>query len=291
MNCSKCKTEIPDGSKFCNHCGAKIEDEGKTCPNPECFRTKLPFEALFCPDCGKKLGSGLASFTETVNGVSFDMIAIEGGEFFMGSPPNEKGRSFNEFQHKVTLSDYFLSETLVTQALWEVVMGKNRSYFKGDNNPVDSISWKYSQIFLERLKQLTERSYQLPTEAQWEYAAKGGSFSKGFLYSGSNNLDAVGWYIDNCNNKTNDVRSMLPNELGLFDMSGNVWEWCQDYYGEYDRNFPTNPQGPNFGTLRVFRGGCWSRNPRDCRNSNRCAGDPGLSRSTHGFRLALNLNQ
>lgn len=290
MNCRNCNNEVPNGSKFCNVCGFKIESQGKICPNPQCGHSGLPSEALFCPDCGTKIGTYFASFTETVNGVSFDMVAIEGGSFLMGSPPMEKGRSRDEFQHKVTLSDYYISETLVTQALWEAVMGRKTSHSKVDNNPVENISWNRCQDFLERLTQLTEKKYMLSTEAQWEFAAKGGIHSTGFIYSGSNNLDEVGWYIDNSYNRTNLVKSMLPNELGLFDMSGNVWEWCQDLYGEYDRNFPIDPQGISSGEKRVFRGGSWSRESQDCRVANRCCGEPGLSRSNIGFRLALKFN-
>jgi len=289
MKCPSCKKDISNSSRFCNYCGSKIDNQGKICQNSACGKSGLPEEALFCPDCGSLLSKGFESFIETVNGVDFVMVAINGGSFLMGSPPIEKGRSLDEFQHKVTLSDYFISETPVTQSLWESVVGRRVGNFKGDNNPVESISWNRCQDFIERLKQLTEKKYQLPTEAQWEFAARGGICSKGFIYSGSNDLDNVGFYIDNCYNKTFHVKSMLSNELGIYDMSGNVWEWCQDWYGEYDRNFPTDPQGVSSGELRVFRGGSWSREPKDCRNANRCCGESGLSRSNIGFRLALSL--
>ncbi len=162
MQCPKCNNELPAGAKFCNQCGTKIEEQGKTCPNPDCKRTGLPPEAVYCPECGWKLTGNFASFTETVNGVSFDMVAVEGGSFLMGSPPDEPGRYDNETQHRVTLSNYFVGKYPVTQELWQTVMGNNPNNFKGYNHPVERVSWNDCQVFLEKLNQLTGKNIVCP---------------------------------------------------------------------------------------------------------------------------------
>ena len=171
----------------------------------------------------------------------------------------------------------------------DILAKRHPSLLKGDYPA--GVIWQQAKDYCQWLGKKSGKKIDLPTEAQWEFAARGGIYSKGFIYSGSNNLDEVGCYIDNSYDKTLPVKSKLSNELGLFDMSGNVWEWCQDWYGKYDHNFPVDPIGPNSGLFRVFRGGSWSRPNGDCRNAYRCSGDPKLSRSTHGFRLALKLNK
>lgn len=287
MICPNCNNENPYGSKFCNHCGSKIESQSLTCPNPKCGRTGLPSEALFCPDCGSKLKGSFSNFTETVNGVRFDMVAVEGGTFTMGSPKNERDRSSDEKQHQVTLSNYHIGKTVVTQALWKAVMGKNPSYFKGDNLPVEKVSWNDCQQFIQKLNQLTGKKYSLPTEAQWEFAARGGTRSRGYLYAGSNNLNDVAWHDGNSGNKTHPVGQKQPNELGLYDMSGNVWEWCQGWYDSYPDGMQTDPVGPSSGSDRVNRGGSWCSVAQNCRVARRDYDTPDNSNSYLGFRLVF----
>ncbi|MDY3063267.1 MAG: formylglycine-generating enzyme family protein [Bacteroidaceae bacterium] len=208
----------------------------------------------------------------SVGSIKYKMIFVEGGTFTMGATSEQQDPDSNEKPtHQVTLSSYYIGETEVTQALWTAVMGNNQSNFKGDNNPVEKVSWNDCQKFIEKLNSLTGKKFRLPTEAEWEYAARGGNKSKGYQYSGSNNLDDVAWYDDNSGSKTHIVKTKQPNELGIYNMSGNVWEWCQDWYGlsYYSVSDTNNPQGPSSGLFRVFRGGCWSDDARGCRSANR----------------------
>ena len=210
--------------------------------------------------------SGLATETFTVNGVSFNMIRVEGGTFQMGSNDG----SYDERPvHQVTLSTYSIGETEVTQALWVAVMGSNPSNWKGNALPVESVSWDDCQMFIHKLNQLTGKSFRLPTEAEWEYAARGGQKSRNYKFSGSNSIDDVGWYNKNSRNKTRNVKKKAVNELGLYDMTGNVWEWCQDFYGNYTSHAQTNPKGPSSANLHVFRGGSWYNSDSYCRVSSR----------------------
>ena len=226
--------------------------------------------------------------TFTVDGVSFDMIRVEGGTFMMGSPDNDSDAYGNEKpQHQVTLSDCYIGETQVTQALWEAVMGSNPSQFKGSKRPVEQVSWKDCQKFISKLNQLTGQQFRLPTEAEWEFAARGGNKSRGYKYSGSNDIDDVAWYGANSNDKTHDVKTKAPNELGLYDMSGNVWEWCQDWYGDYSSDAQTNPTGPASGSERVNRGGHWSNFARSYRVVFRKLDAPDWRHDDLGLRLAL----
>lgn len=224
--------------------------------------------------------------TITVNGVSFKMIAVKGGTFTMGCTSEQSDCDGDESPaHKVTLSDYCMGETEVTQALWKAVMGRNPSKWTGDNLPVENVSWNDVQKFIRKLNQKTGRNFRLPTEAEWEYAARGGSQSRGYQYSGSNTLDNVAWYDGNSGSQTHPVKTKQPNELGLYDMSGNVWEWCADWWGSYSGSAQTNPTGPGSGSYRVNRGGGWLYSAGGCRVSNRFSG-PGSRGSILGFRLA-----
>ncbi|MBR6919660.1 MAG: formylglycine-generating enzyme family protein [Bacteroidales bacterium] len=226
-----------------------------------------------------------ATLTFTVNGVSFTMVAVPGGTFQMGATGD--GDILEGCVHTVTLSDYYMGETVVTQALWRAVMGSNPSYFRGDNLPVERVS--YDEIvndFLPKLNRLTGKNFRLPTEAEWEYAARGGK-SGGTKYAGSNNIDEVAWYSGNSGKQTHPVKSKQPNTLGLYDMSGNVYEWCSDWFDVYGSASQMNPKGPYFGSSRVWRGGCWCSNAWSCRVSRRNANNPDSRYNTNGFRLSL----
>ena len=224
-----------------------------------------------------------------VNGVSFTMIKVEGGTFRMGAT-SEQGSDADSDEkpvHSVTLSDYYIGETEVTQELWEAVMGSNPSNFKGSQKPVESVSWYDCKEFITKLNKLIGKNFRLPTEAEWEYAARGGNKSKGYKYSGSNTIDDVAWYDGNSGKATHNVKTKSPNELGIYDMSGNVWEWCEDWKGDYSSGSQTNPTGPSSGSIRVLRGGCWYDYAEDCRVSLRDDLNPGSRIDDSGFRLAL----
>ena len=224
----------------------------------------------------------------TVNGITFNMIKVDGGTFTMGATPEQENpHQFEEPTHQVTLSSYYIGETEVTQELWKAVMGNNPSNFKGDNLPVEKVSWEDCQTFIGKLNGLTGKRFRLPTEAEWEYAARGGKRSNHTQYSGSSNIDDVAWYSGNSGSKTHPVKTKKPNEFGLYDMSGNVNEWCQDWYGSYSSNAQTNPTGPDSGSGRVNRGGGWFSLERGCRSSNRVCISPGRRNYGLGFRLAL----
>ena len=175
----------------------------------------------------------------------------------MGASESDQEASESEKpQHQVTLSSYSIGQTEVTQELWEAVMGDNPSYYTGSANlPVEQVSWYDCQRFISNLNKLTGKTFSLPTDAEWEYAARGGNKSKDYKYSGSDNVNDVAWYNDNSGNTPHVVGTKSANELGIYDMSGNVWEWCQDYYGEYSSEAQVSPTGPTSGTRHILRGG------------------------------------
>ena len=219
------------------------------------------------------------------------MVYVSGGTFTMGAT-SEQGSDADSDEkpaHSVTLSGYYIGKYEVTQELWKAVMGSNPSSFKGDNLPVENVSWNDVQEFLRKLNAMTGKRYRLPTEAEWEFAARGGNSSRGYKYSGSNSIGSVAWYYGNSGNRTHAVGTKSPNELGIYDMSGNVYEWCQDWYSSsyYGSSPRTNPKGPNSGSYRVVRGGCWYYNSRICRVSFRDGYTPVVRNSYLGFRLAL----
>lgn len=223
-----------------------------------------------------------------VNGVTFRMIYVEGGTFTMGCTSEQGVFCYSdEKAHEVTLSDLYMGETEVTQALWKAVMGNNPSSFKGDNLPVESVSWNDCQEFIRKLNQLTGKTFRLPTEAEWEYAARGGNKSRHYKYAGGNDINDVAWYENNSGSATHPVKGKQANELGLYDMSGNVYEWCEDWKGEYDNSSQTNPKGPSSGSTRVYRGGSWFIFEMDCRVSSRNDFSPDGRASFFGFRLVL----
>lgn len=234
-----------------------------------------------------------AEETFTVNGVSFTMKLVEGGTFQMGAT-SELGldAEFDEKPvHSITLNNYYIGETEVTQALWKAVMSSEpngaweNKNGKGDNYPAYRVSWNDVQEFIRKLNQITGKNFRLPTEAEWEYAARGGKKSKGYRYAGSNTVGEVAW----CSCPIHTVKAKIANELGLYDMSGNVYEWCTDWYGSdyYGKSTLTNPQGPLSGSRRVLRGGSCNPIAKSCRVSERDYVEPDNRRYDFGFRLAL----
>ena len=259
--------------------------------------------------------------TFTVNGVSFEMVAVKGGTFIMGSNDGEAGDR-EKPTHNVTLSDYYIGKYEVTVAQfrefinetnyrtdadkdgssyiwngssWEKrngvnwkcdASGKMRGSWE-DNHPVIHVSWNDAKAYCEWLSRKTGQSFRLPTEAEWEYAARGGNKSRGYKYSGSNSIDDVAWYTSNSGSKTHQVGTKSPNELGVYDMSGNVWEWCQDWYGDYSSGSQYNPTGPSSGSSRVNRGGSWFYGARICRVSYRNGNTPDNRYNGSGFRVVL----
>lgn len=207
----------------------------------------------------------------TVNGVSYEFVRVESGTFMMGAASEVKDSNADEKPvHQVTLTNnYYIGKTEVTQALWKAVMGINPSNHKGDNLPVECVSWSDCQKFISKLNAVTGKNFRLPTEAEWEFAARGGNNSKHYQYSGSNNINEVAWYYVNSGDQTHDVATKQPNELGIYDMSGNVYEWCQDWYGNYSSFAQTNPLGSMSGDGRVSRGGSWCNFVGLCRSSFR----------------------
>ena len=245
-------------------------------------------------DDDDKLVIGEDYVEKGVSGFSFDMVYVEGGTFRMGATYDE------EPVHSVTLSDYYIGKYEVTQGLWKAVMGTGVEeqmekagvsglYGVGDDYPMYYVSWDEAQEFVSKLSELTGKKYVLPTEAQWEYAARGGVKSRGYKYSGSNTIDGVAWYWGNSEEKysTSSVGTKLPNELGIYDMSGNVCEWCSDWYSDYSDVSQTDPTGPSSGSCRVVRGGSWDYIAGDCRVSYRTGAGPDFRSNRAGFRVAL----
>jgi formylglycine-generating enzyme required for sulfatase activity len=237
-----------------------------------------------------------------------EMVFVKGGIFTMGCTTEQGSdcESDEKPTRRVTVSDFYIGKYEVTQKQWREVMGSDppELYFKGcDDCPVERVSWNDIQEFIKKLNQKTGKKYRLPTEAEWEYAARGGSAGSPTTYAGSNNIDEVGWFWENSgdkrlsgiwdsdkiaknNCKTHPVGGKKPNELGIYDMSGNVWEWCSDWYGSYSSGSQTNPQGPSSGSYRVIRGGSWVSNPQYCRVANRNYISPDYRYYDIGFRLS-----
>lgn len=233
--------------------------------------------------------STLAKQVITVGNVSFTMIYIDGGTFKMGAT-REQGTNVEENEkpvHQVALSPFYIGETEVTQELWEAVMGNNPSVFKEAKHPVELVSWDDCQVFIAKLNVKTGLKFRLPTEAEWEFAARGGNKSRNYKYSGSNTLSNVGRYNRNTGESTCAVKTKQANELGLYDMSGNVWEWCHDYFDLYTGESQTDPSGPSEGSYRVHRGGSWSRDGWNSRVSHRSGMDTNYKTDDLGLRLAL----
>ena len=218
-----------------------------------------------------------------------NMVYVEGGTFTMGAASEQGSDACSEEMpaHRVMVSSFSIGKYEVTQEEWEAVMGSNPSNFKGAKRPVENVSWSDCRQFIRKLNSLTGKNFRMLTEAEWEFAARGGNKSRGYKYAGSHILDDVGWYSSNSSSTTHDVGQLDPNELGLYDMSGNVWEWCADWYGPYESGAQTNPMGASSGSNRVYRGGSWYHAAGSCRVSYRNYYTPDLRGSNLGLRLAL----
>lgn len=249
--------------------------------------------------------------------MTHEMVKVEGGTFQMGSSEDS---DHAKPVHNVTLSSFLIGKYEVTQELWESVMGNNPSNFKGLKRPVEKVSWYDAVEFCNKLSKIeglkpaykvdktrkdphntsnyeelkwlvicdfSSNGYRLPTEAEWEFAAKGGNKSEGYKFSGSNEVDVVAWYDNNSKGGTYEVGKKQPNELGLYDMSGNIWEWCWDWFGTYSAGNQTNPKGASAGSYRVLRGGSWYKIVEySCRATNRESTNPDYSDLGGGFRIA-----
>ena len=279
-------------------------------------------------------GEPVMTFHNNASGMSFKMVKVDGGTFYMGLTPKmaaklmREGVDWKTRYPLVTVDSYYIGETVVTQALWKAVMNKttvtqpgwkpmmgelnNPSRFKGDDLPVENVSWRNCQEFISKLREATGLEFRLPTEAEWEFAARGGNLSKGFTYAGSNDTKDIAWvdenqYYGSNLASTKPVKTKLPNELGLYDMNGNVWEWCQDWYGDLPIGVLNNPKGPETGQTKVLRGfsamtriesikeiPCWRNNEPPHKRNPKLSDEgyrwDGFSYDAYGFRLALSLN-
>lgn len=256
MVCKTCGCENHDGSIYCRTCGAKL------------YQVRSVGNTIYIDDC------------------ELEMIHVSGGSFMMG---NEKGVLLEHYTlHCVTLDDYFICATPVTQRLWFIIMGPDNPKLYNNISPdfpIHSVSWNLCMEFILKLHEITDMNFRMPTEAEWEYAAKGGNLSRGYKYSGGNRLSKVGirslW-----TGKLEPVRLKLPNELGIYDMSGGVWEWCSDWYGDYSSSNASNPKGPKSGEYKVQRGGSYLSDEECCRPYYREHDFP-ESGTNCGLRLAL----
>jgi formylglycine-generating enzyme required for sulfatase activity len=216
-----------------------------------------------------------------------EMVFVQGGTFRMGCTGEQHSCEDDEKPvHEVAVSSFYMGKYEVTQAQWKTLMGSNPSYFKGGNLPVENVSWNDAQMFIERLNAATGKQYRLPTEAEWEYAARGGNKSKGNVYSGSNFVENAAWMTINSGGATHPVGTKMANELGIYDMSGNVYEWCYDWYGSYPASAQNDPTGTSSGSNRVLRGGSWNTYAGGCRVAYRNYNSPGASGFDLGFRVA-----
>lgn len=276
----------------------KYFNEAKDCPDPNTVAANE-----WIGKCEKammdKKDKSTKDLTISINGVSFVMKYVEGSDFYMGTQsdnPDEPNFDIDaplEEQpvHKVMLNSFYLGETEVTQALWLAVMGEDPGwddkYGFGSNYPSYNVSWDDCQEFIRTLNRYTGKRFRLPTEAEWEYAARGGNKSKGYRYAGSNLVDQVSWHQDNSGNIAHPVKLKKVNELKLYDLSGNLWEWCSDWYDDYCSDSQSNPKGPSEGTIRVIRGGSWYDDYDYGRPSNRFYSVPDYASYYIGFRIAL----
>jgi formylglycine-generating enzyme required for sulfatase activity len=228
--------------------------------------------------------------SEIIKAIESRMVKVEGGAFNMGCADDTDCYYWEKPAHKVIISPFYIGKFPVMQMEWEAIMG-TKPWFSKDcpECPVENVSWYDAQMFISKLNQLSGKYYRLPTEAEWEYAARGGVQSKGYKYAGDNNLNAVAWYGKNSGQQSHPVGQKKPNELGLYDMNGNVWQWCNDWFGDnyYSKSPTDNPQGPGREEYRTCRGGSWWSAARDCAVNNRDRYPPDARDDDVGFRLVM----
>ena len=297
MKCPYCDKEHADTAKFCEETGKPLEPQVQYCKEKSCnFRRPLPLTAQFCPNCGKPLrqnskqGINISHHKDAkeinVNGIIFYVLPIKGGHYLMGATDEQipYASEQEEPAHSERVGDFHIMEAPVTQALWEAVMGYNPSGFKGKNRPVTNVSYKECLRFCDKLNALTHKKFRLPSEKEWEYVARGKNknIETASLFSGSNDIDSGAWDRENSKNVVHDVCMKAPNSYGVFDMSGNVWEWCSTRFGLYSEN-GYQP----YGNSRVTRGGCAASTDKGCRTSRRYFSDQNHKSKYLGFRLIL----
>ena len=289
QNCPICNQQVEISQSFCPNCGwafipfhsSKLDEKRKVLAKKiwiNRFATSTPNQT-----------STTTGLPPCILSLIENMVKVEGGSFMMGATKEQGEDAFGDESpaHKVTLSTYYIGRFPVKQEEWQAVMGNNPSQFEGADKPVDSVNWHECQTFIKKLNEMTGLSFRLPTEAEWEYAARGGKRSKRYKFSGGNILEQVGWFDENSNEMSHPVGQKSPNELGIYDMSGNIWEWVQDWKGEFTMDEQENPQGPENGIERVCRGGGWNRERDRARVSYRGDDDPNLKYCSLGLRIAI----
>jgi formylglycine-generating enzyme required for sulfatase activity len=297
------KRQLGDVSRICPVCGIINDVDSQYCHN--CGWTYIPFQLEKLDEkrlvVAKRIWdsrgsldtsnqeSSDQSLPQPIIELMHDMVRIEGGVFTMGGTREQGEEAFDDEKpsHKVAVSSFYMAKYPITQEQWEAVMGSNPSHFKGEKLPVDSVSWYDCLEFIKKLSEVTGKHFRLPTEAEWEFAARGGKKGKRYKYSGGNILNQVGWYNENSNGTSHQVGLKSPNELGLYDMSGNIWEWVQDWKGEYTECEQENPTGPEVGMEKVCRGGGWNREIDRARVSYRGDDQPDFRYCSLGLRVAL----
>ncbi len=296
------KRQIGEGTMNCPVCGETNDISSLYCPR--CGWAFVPFTSKKLDEkrlnTHRRLWSGLASsnkapeepteiLPEPIKEIIDNMVEVEGGTFIMGATPEQGEEAFNDEKppHKVTVSTFHIGRYPVTQEQWKAVMGSNPSYFQGERHPVEQVNWMDCQDFVEKLSKITGLKFRLPTEAEWEYAARGGKKGKGYKYSGGNMLSQIAWYNENSGGTSHEVGQKAPNELGLYDMSGNIWEWVQDWKGDFTNEEQMNPKGPEEGDERICRGGGWNREHDRCRVSYRGDDLPDLRYRSLGLRVVM----
>jgi len=262
--------------------------------NKDCYIIKTAFLFIiifaFVTSCTYGKTAVIPTIEKTDTIPEIEMVYIEGGIFTMGCIPGQEDdcSDLEMPAHQVTLDNYHIGKYEVTQKQWIAIMGDNPSYFEGEDRPVEQVSFNDVQEFINKLNAKTGKQYRLPTEAEWEYAARGGNKSKGYKYSGSDMIDNVAWFNDNSEEKTHPVGLKSPNELGIYDMNGNVWEWCNDGFEYYDSSAKVNPQGSTTEPTRVIRGCSWYSNTYFCSCIGRSGAlYPNIFDRSGGFRLAM----